>query len=103
MKLIIGGATGYLGTELVRQSLRMPAITSVVALGRKPVSLPEGTDTAKLRNVVVEDFASYPDDARREFQGAGACIWYEPTKTPPSRSSARALFEDEDDTGPAEY
>ena len=77
MKLVIGGATGLLGSELVRQSLRMPAVTSVVALGRKPVSLPEGYDATKLRNVVVEDFGSYSEDARREFEGAGACIWYE--------------------------
>ena len=79
MKVVIGGATGLLGSELVRQSLRMPAVTSVVALGRKPVSLPEGSDAAKLRNVVVEDFGTYSEDARREFEGVAACIWYATT------------------------
>ena len=78
MKLVIAGATGLLGTELVRQSLRMPAISSVVALGRRSVTVPEGADATKLRNVVVEDFGSYSEDVRREFEGAGACIWFVP-------------------------
>lgn len=76
MKLIIAGATGLLGTELLRQSLRNPAVTSVVALGRRPASLPDGADAAKLKNVVVEDFGRYPEEAKREFAGADACIWY---------------------------
>ena len=77
MKLVIAGATGLLGSELVRQSLRMPAVSSVVALSRRAVSVPEGADKNKLRNVVVEDFGSYSEDVRGEFEGAGACIWYE--------------------------
>ncbi|SPO07758.1 uncharacterized protein DNG_10453 [Cephalotrichum gorgonifer] len=76
MKLIISGATGFLGTELVRQSLRMPAVTSVIALGRRPVTLPDGAEGAlKLKNVVVEEFGAYADDVRKQFEGANACIW----------------------------
>lgn len=76
MKLIIAGSTGLLGGELIRQSLRMPAVSSIVALGRRPFSIPQGTDTAKLKSVVVEDFGNYTDDVLREFEGANACIWY---------------------------
>lgn len=79
MKLVIAGATGLLGSELVHQSLRMPAVSSVVALGRRAVSAPDGANAAKLKNVIVEDFGSYSEDVRREFEGAGACIWYELT------------------------
>lgn len=77
MKLIIAGSTGLLGGELIRQSLQMASVSSVVALGRRPFSVPEGTDAAKLKSVVVEDFSSYSDGVRKEFEGANACIWYE--------------------------
>ncbi|SPN99734.1 uncharacterized protein DNG_02585 [Cephalotrichum gorgonifer] len=75
MKLIIGGATGFLGSEVLRQSLRNPAVTSVIALGRRPATLPDGADAAKLKNIIVEDFRKYPEDVRKEFEGADACIW----------------------------
>ena len=75
MKLIIAGSTGLLGGELIRQSLRMPVVSSVVALGRRPFSVQEGTNATKLKSVVVEDFGSYSDDVRKEFEGANACIW----------------------------
>ena len=75
MKLIVAGATGYVASEVIRQSLRMPGITSVVALARKPVVAPEGSDAAKFRSVVVEDYGSYPEHVRKEFAGANACIW----------------------------
>lgn len=75
MKLIIAGATGFVGRELVRQSLRMREITTVVALARKPVSAPEGCDAAKLKSVVIEDYGTYPEHLRKEFAGADACIW----------------------------
>ncbi len=77
MKLIITGATGYVGTEVLRQSLRHPLVTSVVAVSRKPVSPPAdaGADLSKLKNVVLKDYDDYPDEAKKEFAGAGACIW----------------------------
>lgn len=83
MKLIIAGASGYVAEELLRQSLKRPDITSVVALSRKAVSAPsdvgaESSNAAKLRSVVIEDYEDYPEDVRKEFQGADACIWYAP-------------------------
>jgi len=75
MKVIITGATGLVATELLSQSLKRHDITSVVAVSRKPVTVPAGVDDAKLRNVVVSDYENYSEDARREFAGADACIW----------------------------
>ncbi|KAI2602648.1 putative nucleoside-diphosphate-sugar epimerase [Hypoxylon sp. NC1633] len=79
MKLIISGATGFVARELIRQSLCRPEITSVVALARKPVSVPDGladgADTSKLSTVIVDNYGLYSAEARREFAGAGACIW----------------------------
>lgn len=78
MKLIITGATGYVAKEVIRQSLLIPEITSVVALARKPVPLPEGADAAKFKSVVVDNYGTYPADVKEEFAGANTCIWYIP-------------------------
>ena len=75
MKLIVAGATGFVGSEVIRQSLRSREITSIVALSRKPINVDLGTESAKLKNVVVKDYTSYPDEVKKEFAGANACIW----------------------------
>lgn len=81
MKLIIAGATGPLGTEIVRQSLQTPEITQVVALAHQTVRLDESIDVSKLRNVIIDDYGQYPDDVKAEFAEADACIWYVSSST----------------------
>ena len=80
MKLIAVGATGFVGTEVIRQALRNPAVTSVIALARRPVLPPGGfgphVDPSKLRSVVLEDWISpYPESVMELLKGANACIW----------------------------
>ncbi|KAF8313603.1 hypothetical protein DL93DRAFT_2080922 [Clavulina sp. PMI_390] len=78
MKIIITGASGFVGTELIRQALRRPEVTSIIALSRKPVSAPADvseSDAARVKSVVINDYDAYPDDVKKEFVGASACIW----------------------------
>jgi uncharacterized protein YbjT (DUF2867 family) len=79
MKLIVTGATGLVGTEVIRQSLQNPRITSVIALSRRPVPSPKGVGedvaASRLKNVVLEDFTKYPNDAKAQLADADACIW----------------------------
>ncbi|KAK4186488.1 hypothetical protein QBC35DRAFT_387055 [Podospora australis] len=79
MKLIIAGSTGFVGTELVRQALSLPSITSVVALSRRttpvPSSLAPNADLSKLKSVACEDFGNYSDEVKKELSNADACIW----------------------------
>lgn len=75
MKLIVAGATGLLGTEIIRQTLHIPEITEVIALARKPITLDEGSDSSKIKSVIIQDYGEYPDDVKAEFAGADACIW----------------------------
>ncbi|OAA62221.1 NAD(P)-binding domain protein [Cordyceps fumosorosea ARSEF 2679] len=79
MKLIVVGATGLIGTEVIRQALSHNSVTSVVALGRRPTlpptSITTGPTLAKLHSVTLEDFTNYPDDVKSQLSGADACIW----------------------------
>ncbi|KAJ9396055.1 hypothetical protein DTO282F9_7030 [Paecilomyces variotii] len=79
MKLIVAGATGFVGTEVVRQALSNPGITSVIALARRTTPVPQntdpGADISKLKFVVTDNFEEYSEDARKDLSGADACIW----------------------------
>ena len=97
MKLIIAGATGYVATELIRQSLRRPDVTSVVALARKATPVPSdiapgSTDAAKLTSVVIKNYEGpydgddADDRVKTAIAGADACIWT--VAITPSKSSA---------------
>ena len=81
MKLIITGASGFVATELLRQSLRHPSITSVVAISRRPVPQPKGLpagEAGKLRVVQVKDYGELDvEQVREAAAGAEGCIWYE--------------------------
>ncbi|QSS59119.1 nucleoside-diphosphate-sugar epimerase [Histoplasma capsulatum] len=80
MKLIVTGATGYVGTEVIRLALRNKAVSSVVALARRPVQVPEhvgpDADKSKLQSVILDDWtAPYPESVKEKLKGADACIW----------------------------
>ena len=77
MKLIVAGATGFVGKEVIRLGLKRPDITTVLALSRTPVLLaPEdGTNISKLQNVIIKDYGDYPDSVKNDLAGADACIW----------------------------
>jgi hypothetical protein len=80
MKLIVAGSTGFVATEVIRQAVSHPSITSILALARRTTAVPQnvgpGADTTKLKSVVCEDFGNYPESVKKELSGADACIWY---------------------------
>ncbi|KAL9024040.1 MAG: hypothetical protein Q9180_008015, partial [Flavoplaca navasiana] len=79
MKLIVTGATGLVGSEVIRLALRNPAVTSVVAIARKPVLVPANVGSesqmSKLQSVVLENWTSpYTESVIRYVKDADACI-----------------------------
>ena len=74
MKFIVTGCTGFIGSEVLSQCLRNPAITSIIALSRR--KLPDALSMEpKLQVVVMKDFALYPNSVLNDISGADACIW----------------------------
>lgn len=73
MKLVIAGATGFVGTEVVRQAVHHPSITSVIALGRRATTIPE--PSPKFKSVECDNFSTWPDHVKEQLKGADACIW----------------------------
>lgn len=66
-----------MATELIRQSLKAPEISSLVALARRQVQLDaDASDVSKFQSVIVRDYASYEDSVKAVLAGADACIWY---------------------------
>lgn len=80
MQLIIAGASGYLATELVRQALSHPKITTLYALARHriptPGNLGPNAELSKLMTMTVEDYDEYAGGVGEAFTRADACIWY---------------------------
>ncbi|KAK7957010.1 uncharacterized protein PG986_006232 [Apiospora aurea] len=77
MKLVIGGSSGFVGTELLRQALESPAVTSIIGISRRETKVPEGSSdsSAKLKSVICDDLNNYPDTLKKELEDADACIW----------------------------
>ena len=73
MKIIIVGASGLVGTELLRQTLTHPSITTVIAVTRRTLAPP--SPSPKFQNVIVKDYDQYAGDAKSAFKDANACIW----------------------------
>ncbi|KAK4696977.1 hypothetical protein P7C71_g1036, partial [Lecanoromycetidae sp. Uapishka_2] len=73
MKLIITGARGFVGGEVLRQSLQNEKITSIVALLRK--RLPQDDPKVKQMLMKDEDWLSYPETVTKELRGAEGCVW----------------------------
>jgi uncharacterized protein YbjT (DUF2867 family) len=70
MKIIITGASGTAGSEVLRQSLSDNFITEVFALVRKPT----GIEHPKLKTILHNDFLNY-EGLEDVFKKANACIW----------------------------
>lgn len=75
MKVVVTGATGFVGSEVVRKCIDRAEITSVIALGRRAVD-GELSKNGKVHVVINENMGMYPKEVLGQLKGAEACIWY---------------------------
>jgi uncharacterized protein YbjT (DUF2867 family) len=71
VEIILTGATGFVGGEVLAHLVADPAVTRVTALVRRPVA----TGSAKVESVVLDDFTAYPDDLLGRLAAHDGCIW----------------------------
>ena len=69
-KVIIFGATGMLGSGVLKESLADPRVESVVVVTRRPT----GEVHPKLKEVIHKDFLDFRG-IENEFKGARACFY----------------------------
>ncbi|KAF2259392.1 hypothetical protein CC78DRAFT_537158 [Lojkania enalia] len=74
MKIIVTGATGFIGGEILQEAAADPNITEVFTLTRKP--LPDAlASLSKVTGIIHKDFSNYPQNVLAQLEGAEACIW----------------------------
>lgn len=74
MRIIIAGATGFVGGAVVRQAIANERITHAFVLTRKPLH----EDIAKSPKVTIiqhNDFSAYPPELLEQLAGAEGCVW----------------------------
>ncbi|ORY78464.1 nucleoside-diphosphate-sugar epimerase [Leucosporidium creatinivorum] len=78
MKLLVTGATGTAGSEVVRQALLHPLISQVTVLVRRPLPshvVANPDETPKLKTIIHSDFNSYPPSLLEQVKDHEAVIW----------------------------
>ena len=75
MKVILTGVTDFIGSEVLTQCCANPAITSIIALTRRPLSA-DITKDPQVQIIVMKDFTTYPKEVVEQLEGADAYIWY---------------------------
>jgi uncharacterized protein YbjT (DUF2867 family) len=70
MKIIVTGATGLVGAEVIRQAIQDRNVTGITALSRKPIDIVD----QKLTTIIHNDFLDY-SSLSELFKKADACIW----------------------------
>jgi uncharacterized protein YbjT (DUF2867 family) len=70
MTVIITGATGTAGSEVLRRALADPGITDVLVLSRRPLDVAN----ARLKIALLTDFLDY-SAIQSQFAGYDACLW----------------------------
>ncbi|KAL1874740.1 hypothetical protein VTK73DRAFT_268 [Phialemonium thermophilum] len=74
MKIILTGATGFIGGAVLRQCLTNDNISHVFVLTRKP--LPEAVSgNGKVTVIIHDDFSTYSPEVLEKVAGAEGCIW----------------------------
>ncbi|KUJ20051.1 uncharacterized protein LY89DRAFT_469857 [Mollisia scopiformis] len=74
VKVILAGASGFIGTELLSHLLSSTSITSIIILSRRPLADIAARDP-RIRVFVLKSFLEFEEEVRGELEGARAVFW----------------------------
>lgn len=74
MKVIVTGATGFVGKQVVVQCIETPGISSIIVLSRRDID-EALSKNPKVHVILHQDFLSYPHDLLEQLKGSQGCIW----------------------------
>jgi len=76
MKILLTGATGFIGGEILQQAIAHIYISHIVVLTRRPLD-DKLAQHKKVTEIVHDDFEEWPESllARLKDAGVEACIW----------------------------
>ncbi|QUC20486.1 uncharacterized protein UV8b_04727 [Ustilaginoidea virens] len=79
MQVVVVGATGYVGSTVLRHCLADPRISRVHVLTRRPLGdaeAPAGSPASgKLSVIIKTDWMAYDDELLHALRHARACLW----------------------------
>lgn len=71
MKIILTGATGFVGSNVLTHLVANPSVSQVTCLTRRPIEI----GTPKVTTILHEDFATYDHALLDQMADHDACIW----------------------------
>jgi len=71
MKIVLTGATGFVGSEVLNQLVRSPVVSEVTCLTRRPLTVA----SPKLVEILHGDFSAYDESLSRYLAQHSGCIW----------------------------
>lgn len=71
MKVILTGASGFIGGAVLQRLINLSNVTSIIVLSRRELPI----ENPKLKTIVVKDFLHYEQEVLDQLAGAEACIW----------------------------
>ncbi|GAA5179457.1 hypothetical protein GCM10023322_09470 [Rugosimonospora acidiphila] len=84
MRVVLTGATGFIGSQTLRHLVDRPDVTGVTCLARRPVTV----DSGKVESLVLDDFTAYDADLVARLADHDACIWALGSRFAPGRDKA---------------
>ncbi|KAK0723423.1 nucleoside-diphosphate-sugar epimerase [Lasiosphaeria miniovina] len=75
MHLILTGATGLVGSAVLDAMIKMPEVTRISVLSRRPVKMMEATKDKRVNLIIHEDFMKYDGSLLGQLADAEGCVW----------------------------
>ena len=79
MKVVLSGATGFIGSEVLRQCIAHPDITAIVCLARREIPEEVSGKSDKVHTVILKDhkdWSKWSEATRKAVEGADMALWY---------------------------